>query len=234
MCGRSTLHDAPVSILGKLHLPTVLPGFRARYNIAPSQDQWTVLLDSSGTPVTRQLRWGLVPSWAEDPSVGARLVNARSDAVAIKPSFKASFRARRCVILADGFYEWGGAGKAKVPFFFHLKGHRDFALAGLWDRWERGGETLETCTIITTEASPFAARVHHRMPVLLNSESAVEWLDLATRASRLFAHMRPYEPDDLMSYEVGGVVNSTANDSVECIAPAPPPPMPIELSLFDW
>lgn len=211
----------------------MLPGFKPSYNIAPSQDQWTILRDSSEKPTARRLRWGLVPSWAVDPSVGARLVNARSDAVATKPSFKESFRTRRCVILADGYYEWGGVGKARAPYFFHLDGHRDFALAGLWDRWERGGETLETCTIITTEASPFAAKVHHRMPVVLDSESAVEWVDKSTTVSRLFALMTPYEADDLMSYEVGGIVNSPANDTSECIAPASPRALPIELSLFD-
>jgi len=211
----------------------VLPGFKPRYNIAPSQDQWTILLDNSGKPVTRQLRWGLVPSWAEDASVGARLINARSDAVALKPSFQTSFRSRRCVILADGYYEWSGMGKGRTPHFFHLEGNRDFALAGLWDRWERGSETLETCTVITTDASPFAAKVHHRMPVVLTPDHAVEWVDAKTKETRLFDLMSPYNADDLMSYEVGNFVNSPANDSIDCITPAPPKPLPIELSLFD-
>src|SRR5665647_174787 len=161
MCGRSSLHDAPVSVLEKFHLPPYLPGFTPRYNIAPSQDQWTILLDRSTEPEARQLKWGLVPSWADDPSIGQRMVNARSDSVARKPSYEESFRSRRCVILADGYYEWTGAGKSRVPFFFHLTGNRDFALAGLWDRWEKGSSPLETCTIITTDASPRAATVHH-------------------------------------------------------------------------
>lgn len=233
MCGRSTLHDAPVSVLGKFHLPPMLPGFKARYNIAPSQDQWTIVLSNSGVPVARQLRWGLVPSWADDASVGARLINARSDAVALKPSFKASFRTRRCAILADGYYEWSGAGKARAPFFFHLEGNRDFALAGLWDRWERGGDTLDTCTVITTDASPAAAKVHHRMPVVLTAEQAVEWVDASAAENRLFDLMTPYSGDDLFSYEVSSLVNSPGNDNVDCIAPAPARPLPIELSLFD-
>lgn len=211
----------------------MLPGFKPSYNIAPSQYQWTILLDDSAQPTARQLRWGLVPSWAEDPSVGARLINARSDAVDKKPSFKESFRSRRCVILADGYYEWSGTGKARAPYFFHLEGHGDFALAGLWDRWQGGGEVLETCTIITTESSSFAARVHHRMPVVLDENHAVEWVDAATKESRLFELMAPHAGDDLVSYEVSNFVNSPVNDSVGCVAPAPPKPLPIELSLFD-
>ncbi|MEP6509112.1 MAG: SOS response-associated peptidase, partial [Gemmatimonadales bacterium] len=233
MCGRSTLHDAPVSVLGKFHLPPLLPGFKPRYNIVPSQDQWTIVLDDSAKPAARLLRWGLVPSWADNPSIGARLINARSDAVAAKPSFKESFRNRRCVILADGYYEWGGVGKARAPYFFHLDGHRDFALAGLWDRWQRGDEVLQTCIIITTQSSPFAARVHHRMPVVLAPDHAVEWVDAATKDSRLLDLMEPYSGGDLTTYEVSNIVNSPANDGVECIAPAPPKPLPIELSLFD-
>jgi len=234
MCGRSSLHDAPVNVLEKFHLPPVLPGFSPRYNIAPSQEQWTILLDGSAKPVARQLKWGLVPSWADDPSVGARLINARSDAVAIKPSYQASFRNRRCVILADGYYEWTGTGKSRSPFFFHLSGHRDFALAGLWDRWEKGGATLDTCTIITTDASPRAAGVHHRMPVVLTPERAVEWVDASTKEPALFELMRSYSADDLECYEVGTLVNSPSNDSRDCMAQASPKVLPVELSLFDW
>jgi len=233
MCGRSSLHDAPVSVLEKFHLPPYLPGFTPRYNIAPSQDQWTILLDRSTEPEARQLKWGLVPSWADDPSIGQRMVNARSDSVARKPSYEESFRSRRCVILADGYYEWTGAGKSRVPFFFHLTGNRDFALAGLWDRWEKGSSPLETCTIITTDASPRAATVHHRMPVVLNPDRAVEWVNASTSESRLFELMEPYRGDDLECYEVGKLVNSPAHDSPDCILPAPPRPASTDLSLWD-
>src|SRR5665647_3599738 len=185
MCGRSSLHDAPVSVLETFHLPPVLPGFMPRFNIAPSQEQWTILLDHSGMPVPGQLIWGLVPSWALDPAVGQRMVNARADSVAGKPSYKASFKQRRCLILADGYYEWSGGGKSRVPMFFHLTGHRDFAMAGLWDRWEQRGELLDTCTIITTNASAKAAAYHHRMPALLTLDGAEEWLDPASSESRL-------------------------------------------------
>lgn len=233
MCGRSTLHDAPVSVLGKFHLPPMLPGFKPSYNIAPSQDQWTILMGPSAKPTPRLLRWGLVPSWADDLSVGARLINARSDAVAIKPSFKESFRNRRCVILADGYYEWSGTGKARVPYFFHLEGHRDFALAGLWDRWQRGGEVLETCTIITTESSSFAARVHHRMPVVFTPDHALEWVGATTPEQRLLELLVPYDAPDLESHEVSRLVNSPANNSAECIEPFERIQEPKELTLWD-
>lgn len=211
----------------------MLPGFKPSYNIVPSENQWTILLDDTGKPAARQLRWGLVPSWSADPSVGARLINARSDAVAIKPSFEASFKNRRCVILADGFYEWSGVGKTRAPYFFHLDGHRDFALAGLWDRWQRGGEVLETCTIITTDSSEFAARVHHRMPVVLTPDRALEWVAATTPEPRLLELLGPYDAPDLECHEVSRLVNSPANNSAECIEPFERQPKPKELTLWD-
>lgn len=222
-----------MSVLEKFRLPPALPGFIPRYNIAPSQDQWTILLDEAGKPAPRQLKWGLVPSWADEPSVGQRMVNARSDSVAGKPSYQESFRNRRCVILADGYFEWTGVGKLRVPMFFHLDGNRDFALAGLWDSWDRGASALETCTIITTDASPLAARYHHRMPVVLTTDGAAEWMDPAATEVRLMELMRPYVGEDLECYEVTKLVNSPTNDGIECIAPALPKVRPIELSLFD-
>ncbi|HUQ49048.1 MAG TPA: SOS response-associated peptidase [Gemmatimonadaceae bacterium] len=233
MCGRSSLHDAPVSMLAKFHLPPILPGFMPRYNVAPSQEQWTILLDDEKKPAARQLKWGLVPSWADDPAVGQRMINARSDSVADKPSYKESFFNRRCLILADGYYEWTGTGKSRVPMFFHLPGNRDFALAGLWDRWQKGNTVLDTCVIITTDASPRAGAVHHRMPVILDPDHAADWLSSTTPERRLHALMEPYRKDDLEYYEVSSLVNTPANDGPECIAPAPPRPLPIELSLFD-
>jgi putative SOS response-associated peptidase YedK len=154
--------------------------------------------------------------------------------VADKPSYKESFFSRRCLILADGYYEWTGKGKSRAPMFFHLRDNKDFALAGLWDRWEKNGEMLETCVIITTDASPRAGQVHHRMPVILNSDNAADWLSSTTPERRLHSLMEPYRNDDLEFYEVSNLVNSPANDGPECILPAPPKPLPIELSLFEF
>lgn len=219
MCGRSTLHDAPTNILERFSLPPVLPGFEPHFNIAPTQLQWTILLDGEGAPQVRQLKWGLVPSWANDPSIGNRMINARAESLAERPSFRESLETRRCVILADGYYEWKVVGRTKVPMYFRLSDGRAFGLAGLWDRWERGETVLETCTVITTDASPVAATVHDRMPVLLVDEATTNWLDPSARLQDLRGLMRPCDRDELEMYEVGRHVNNAANDSAECIAP---------------
>jgi putative SOS response-associated peptidase YedK len=233
MCGRSSLHDAPVNVLERFKLPPSLPGFEPRYNIAPSQLQWTILLDSTGKPHARQLKWGLVPSWAQDAAVGQRMVNARSDSLTEKPSYKDSFRDRRCVILADGYYEWTGKGRSRVPMFFHLTENRPFAMAGIWDRWEKGGDALDTCTIITTDASVKAGEYHHRMPAVLSADRAAEWLDRGTSEARLLDLLVPYEEADLECHEVSTLVNSPLNDRAECMAPFERGRVPEELTLWD-
>jgi putative SOS response-associated peptidase YedK len=219
MCGRSSLHDAPVSVLEKFELPPVLPGFRPRYNIAPTQDQWTISLDARQRPVASPRRWGLIPSWAGDPSIGSRMINARADTLANKPAFRDLVHSQRCVILADGYYEWTGEGKARVPMFFHLAGHAPFAMAGIYDRWRRGDATFETCTVITTDATARVSEFHHRMPVVLPMDAAVKWVDRGTPLHEALALLRGYEGADLVCYEVSRFVNSPANDTPECLAP---------------
>lgn len=219
MCGRSSLHDAPVSVLERFSLPPVLPGFRPRYNISPSQDQWTIALDESRVPAVTLRRWGLVPSWTSDPSIGARMINARAESVAGKPSYNGLLRGRRCLVLADGYYEWTGSGKSRTPMFFHLAGHRAFAMAGLWDRWEKGESPLETCTIITTAAGTRTAAYHDRMPVVLTLDAAQEWLDGDTLERRAIQLLGPYDAPDLECYPVSSFVNTAANDSPQCIEP---------------
>jgi putative SOS response-associated peptidase YedK len=219
MCGRSSLHDAPVSVLERFSLPPVVPGFTPRYNIAPSQDQLTIFADDRGHPQLKPLRWGLVPSWAKDRSIGARMINARSDTLATKDSWEFLLRKRRCLILADGYYEWTSTDKSRTPMFFHLSGHRPFALAGIWDRWQSSEDSVETCAVITTDANALAAKVHHRMPVILSLDKAEEWLDDATRTRRAVELMAPYSEADLECYEVSRYVNTPANDSPECIKP---------------
>ena len=219
MCGRSSLHDAPVGILERFQVPPVVPGFKPRYNIAPTQEQLTILCDGDGKPALKALRWGLVPSWAVDRSMGARMINARSDTLATKAAWEPLLRRRRCLVLADGYYEWTGTGKARIPVFFHLSGHRPFAMAGIWDVWKGEGDPLETCAIITTNANAIAAQYHHRMPVVLSPEESEEWLDESTRTRRAVELMTPYANDDLECYEVSRYVNSPANDSPDCITP---------------
>jgi putative SOS response-associated peptidase YedK len=217
MCGRSSLHDAPVNILERYNLPPVIPGFTPRYNICPTQEQYTILIDDDDRPRARGIRWGLIPSWARDASSGARNINARAESLADKPSWEIPLRSRRCLILADGYYEWTGAGKARVPWFFHMKEHAPFVMAGLWDRWNGGGEPLDTCTVITTEAGPRMSKFHHRVPVILPGTSADAWLDVRTGVREALSLLVPYEGDDLECYEVSKYVNSPANDSPDCI-----------------
>lgn len=219
MCGRSSLHDAPVSILERYNLPPVLPGFTPRYNICPSQEQFTILLDGDEHPRVRALKWGLVPSWSKDPSAGARMINARAESLADKPSWEMPLRSRRCLVLADGYYEWSGAGKSRTPWFFHLEGHRPFVMAGLWDRWTGDGATLDTCTIVTTAAGPRTSMYHHRAPVILPDRAADSWLDLRVGPGAALELLVAYEADDLHCHEVSRYVNSPANDSPDCITP---------------
>lgn len=197
----------------------MLPGFVPHYNIAPTQQQWTILRDGLSIPETRQLKWGLVPSWATDPSVGNKLVNARAESLTQKPSFRDSLQTRRCVILADGYYEWKLVGKKKVPMYIRLTDGRAFGLAGLWDRWENGDTSLETCTVITTNAGSRSSGIHHRMPVLLVDDATTRWMDDSARESELRTLLTPYDRDDLEMYEVARYVNNAANDSPECIVP---------------
>lgn len=223
MCGRSSLHDAPVSVLERFNLPPVIPGFRPRYNIAPTQEQWTLGLDEANKPEVVARRWGLIPAWADEPSIGNRLINARSESLDEKPAYKDAFRDRRCLILADGYYEWTTVGKSKVPMFFHIVDDKPFVMAGLWERWRSKAAFLETCTVVTTDAGSRAARYHHRMPALLTLDSAEEWLDPSTPPARLKSILAPYEGNDLECHEVSKLVNNPANDSPECMAPVAEP-----------
>lgn len=218
MCGRSSLHDDPTNILERFSLPPTLRGFAPHYNIAPTQLQWTISRDDERAPIARQMKWGLVPSWAADPSIGNRMINARAESLSTRRAFRESFQTRRCLILADGYYEWKVVGKSKVPFYFRLNDGRAFGLAGLWDRWERGDTVLETCTVITTYSSPQAATIHDRMPVLLVDDATKWWLDDSASDRDLQSLLAPYNRKDLELYEVGRFVNKADNDSADCIA----------------
>ncbi len=220
MCGRSSLHDAPVALLERFKLPPVLPGFKPRYNIAPTQEQWTLGINGDRNPEVRARRWGLIPSWANDPAIGNRMINARAESLSEKPAFKDALERRRCLVLADGYYEWTGSGRSKRPMFFHFPGDTAFAMAGLWELWDRGDAPLETCTVITTDANQLTARFHPRMPVLLSEDSAAWWLDPSTPTSSALSLLRPYEGGDLECYEVSKLVNNASFDSPACMEPA--------------
>jgi putative SOS response-associated peptidase YedK len=149
-----------------------------RYNIAPTQNIASIRNDPEGERELVMLRWGLVPFWAKDPSIGNRMINARAETVAEKPSYRNAYRHRRCIVLADGFYEWLRRGDVKTPYLISLASGQPFALAGLWENWtdKETGESLQTTTLITTDANDFMAQLHHRMPVVLEAKTATDWL----------------------------------------------------------
>jgi putative SOS response-associated peptidase YedK len=177
VCGRFAFYS-PAEAVSRLFAAETIADLPPRYNIAPTQPAPTVRLDQDSVRRLNLLRWGLVPFWAKDPSIGNRMINARAETVASKPAFRQAFRKRRCLILADGFYEWQKAGSGKIPWFISAPFGEPFAMAGLWESWQADGdEPLETCTILTTEAGSSLARIHHRMPVVLGSEGVQQWLD---------------------------------------------------------
>src|SRR5215211_7320661 len=197
MFGRSTLHQAPTNILERFSLPPVLPGFEPHFNIAPTQQQWTIIWERDGSPAVRQMRWGLIPSWATDRSIGNRMINARAESLTEKAAFSAPLESQRCIILADGYYEWRSAGKSKIPMYFRLADGRAFGLAGLWDRWDKSDTPIETCTVITTSAGRRTRQYHHRMPVMLVDDANTAWLDGTATQGELLRMLISYEADDL-------------------------------------
>lgn len=219
MCGRSSLHEEPKELLESYGLPPRLGGYRPRFNITPSEIQWTILKDRDGKLEARGLRWGLIPSWSNDPSIGSRMINARADTVAEKPSYRDALRRGRCLVIADGYYEWAKTETGKTPFRFQMATRKPFVFAGLWDRWEKGESAIDSCTIITTDASAATAHLHHRMPVILGFEESLEWMRADATQTDILQLLRPYQKDDLEMFEVSRAVNSPKNDTAECLLP---------------
>jgi putative SOS response-associated peptidase YedK len=190
-----------------------------RYNVAPTQDAPIVAVGRNGRRIAG-FRWGLVPFWADDPSIGNRMINARSESVATKPAFRRAFERRRCLVPADGFYEWQrpetGRGP-KRPFWIHRPDERPFALAGLWERWGAEEDPLLSFTVLTTRANDWMRPIHDRMPVLLPRETWERWLDRDSDTSELADVLALPSEDALVAREVGTLVNSPSNDGPGCI-----------------
>jgi putative SOS response-associated peptidase YedK len=214
MCGRyrSTVTTKEMADLFDL---AELLAVEPRYNIAPSQPVLTVRQDpESGKRTAGLLTWGLVPHWSKD---GTAFINARSETAASKPAFRDSFRKRRCLIPANGFYEWQKQGSKKQPYFIGLKDGRPFAFAGLWERWQSAeGPLLETCAILTTGANDLMRPIHERMPVILDRADFGAWLDPAGKSDQLQALLRPYPGSDLEAYPVSTFVNNARNEGPRC------------------
>lgn len=219
MCGRFTLTADLDTLQLAFNLATVPAELPPRYNIAPSQPV-AVITNEAPTALSFHT-WGLLPSWAKDPALANKLINARSETAHEKPSFRSAFKRRRCLIPADGFFEWKREGNEKTPMFIHLKGRPVFALAGLWEVWNSPqGDEVRSCTILTTEANDFMKPIHDRMPVILDPADYEEWL-VAGDAPALALHalMRPYDSDQMAAYAVSKLVNRPGNDTPQVIEP---------------
>jgi putative SOS response-associated peptidase YedK len=224
MCGRFTQFAHREQLARLLGIdPEDVPAPHPRYNIAPTQLVAVVRLDD-GQRALRSMRWGLVPSWADDVSIGNRLINARAETVADKPAFRAAFKSRRCLIPTTGFYEWAAApagGKKKQPLNIRMKDGQPFALAGLWERWtgdENGASPVESCVIITTTSNDLIRPFHDRMPVIISPADFDAWLDPRMPPDQLHALLRPFPADAMEVVPVGSYVSSPRNEGPACLA----------------
>jgi putative SOS response-associated peptidase YedK len=222
MCGRYTLTITPEMLRTLVNFETT-PNLQPRYNIAPTQMAPVVRpAAGGGSPRIGMLRWGLIPSWSKDRSIASKLINARGETVAGKPSFRDAYRERRCLIPVDGFYEWRKEGEIKQPFRIGFKGGKPFVFAGLWESWtvppdqEDAGDIIETFTIVTTDANTKIAPIHHRMPVIVDPADFDAWL--TGNADDAANVIRAFPPDDMAFYRVSTRVNNVRNDDQYCIA----------------
>jgi putative SOS response-associated peptidase YedK len=219
MCGRFAFyspHEAVTRLFGIDGAPDVEP----RYNIAPTQSIATVRSTAGGRRELAMLYWGLVPSWAKEKSIGARMINARSETLAEKPAFRAAYRRRRCLVLADGWYEWQRSGAVKQPFYIGFASGEPFGMAGLWESWRdpASGEPLESCCIVTAPAAAELAFVHDRMPVIVPAVQHAAWLDAsADAAGRLDALLVPWSRGGLEARPVSRRVNDARNEGADLV-----------------
>ena len=224
MCGRYTITITdPDVIAATFDLETAPTDLVPRYNVAPTQHVPTIVKNQDGANELVMMRWGLVPSWAKDPAIGNRMINARSETLAEKPSFRAAYRKRRCLVVADGFYEWKKNNDgSKTPMYVRLRNGGLFGMAGLWERWkapETGG-VITTCTIITTEPNNIMRPLHHRMAVVLDRTDYNQWLDPQFGDTAYLQHLlQPYPGDDMIAYAVSPRVNNSRHDGPDLVNP---------------
>ena len=216
MCGRFAFYS-PAEAAAALFGASASSDMGPRYNIAPTQYVAAIRKSTDEQREFVELRWGLVPFWAKDPSIGNRMINARAETVAEKPAYRNAFQHRRCLVLADGFYEWRRQGEVKTPYFISLASGEPFALAGLWENWtdKQSGESLQTTTLVTTDANAFMAPLHHRMPVILEAETATDWL---AGSQDLLDDVSAITPP-LQAWPVDRRVNNARNEGEELIRP---------------
>lgn len=221
MCGRFTLTVDPAELKEHYENVSFPQKFAPRYNIAPSQA--VLAIPNDGRHAADFFLWGLIPSWAKDAGIGNRMINARGETLAEKPAYRGAYKYKRCLIPADGFYEWKSqpGTKTKLPYFIHLKNGEAFAFAGLWDEWQGADASpIRSCTIITTTPNPMMAPIHDRMPVILRPEDYREWLDTNPRTPDSLKHLiKAFPADRMEAYPVSALVNSPSNDRAELVQP---------------
>lgn len=218
MCGRYAFFS-PAEAVKRTFALDLLPELAPRYNIAPTQSVAALRVVEEGRRSLAMLHWGLVPHWAKERAIGNRMINARSETLAEKPAYRDAFRRRRCLVLADGWYEWQAAPGGKQPWFVRLRDPRPIAFAGLWEKWkDPAGELLESCTIVTCDASESIRKVHDRMPVVLPEESWDRWMDPAySDTDALSRILGPYEAKALRAWQVSRLVNAPKNEGPKLI-----------------
>jgi putative SOS response-associated peptidase YedK len=229
VCGRYAFFS-PAEAVKRTFALADFPQLEPRYNIAPTQPVPVLRERQSGQRECALLHWGLIPSWAKEKSVGNRMINARAETLSERPAYRSAFRRRRCVVLADGWYEWQKVASGKQPWFICARDGSPLGLAGLWESWRDpgGGETIESCTIVTTDAAGPLAEIHHRMPAVLPTAGVAPWLDPRLEdAASLSAWLAPRDPADFSARPVGRRVNNPGNqgpDLIEAAAPDPQAP----------
>jgi putative SOS response-associated peptidase YedK len=221
MCGRFTLTIDPSHLQEAFPWASIPNDLKPRYNIAPSQP--FAVIPNSGKNTLSIYNWGLIPSWSKDPTIGNRLINARAETLAEKPSFRNAYRRRRCLIIADGFYEWkqDPTKKNKIPVYIHLKNGSPFAFAGLWEIWNSpDGSEIRTCAIITTQPNSLMETIHNRMPVILPQDGYQRWLESEEqKPDQLSDLLVPYPSNEMVAFPISKMVNNTQNDSPDLIIP---------------
>jgi putative SOS response-associated peptidase YedK len=221
MCGRYSITTAPEALRRLFKFAGATPNLPPRYNVAPTQDAPVVRLNKArdGRELA-MLRWGLVPYWSKDPKSGAKMINARAETVATKPAFREAFAKRRCLVPADGFFEWKKLATRKQPYYITQKNGEPFAFAGLWEYWRSpAGERLQTFTVIVGEPNAAVAPIHDRMPVILDARGADLWLDPAAEPEQLQALLKPAPAENVQLTPVSTRVNDPDNDDADCVTP---------------
>jgi putative SOS response-associated peptidase YedK len=233
MCGRFVLTTPADALAAEFGASLGGLTLGARYNIAPMQDV-VVVRNEGGVRTLSVVRWGLIPSWAKDPAISSKLINARSETAADKPSFRDALKMRRCIVPASGFYEWRKEGSRRQPWYFRSNDPaKSLPIAAIWESWrDPGGHRIETCCLLTTRANSLVARVHDRMPVILDREGAELWLDPELTDSAAVADLlAPADEDRLSGHPVSATVNSVRNDDASCIEEESSPPAPAQTTM---